>query len=334
MVGHRWAVELLSGAIAAGRVSHAYLFTGPQSIGKTTLARAFAQTLLCERENRPCGECLACRKVLHDTHPDLRIVEPGYGSDVTKSGREEPKSLGIDAVRTVTTDAALSPFEGSCKVFLIPGAEAMTVEAQNALLKTLEEPPPAVVLLLCALRAESLLPTIVSRCQVFNLRSLPAQMVSEALQKRWGVAKERADLLAALSGGRVGWAVTAGQEEKILKDREEIIEELASVPRRDRLERMKIAERWARQPEETQERLEMWLGWWRDLLLVHNGFDASGGIRNLDRRKTLEEEARRYSVAQIAGVIDALERTVAQVERNANLRLALEVLMLDLPSGG
>lgn len=333
VIGHGWAVELLAGAVATGRMRHAYLFTGPQAIGKTTVAMVFAQALLCEREEKPCGQCLPCRKVQRGVHPDLRVVEPGYGEDQTRQSGEA-KSLGIDAVRALRGDSALTPFEGVWKIFLIPEAESMTPESQNALLKTLEEPPRQVVILLTALREESLLPTIVSRCQVFNLRPLPLAAISAALQDRWGVAKEKADLLASLSGGRMGWALTALQDDSILAEREERLAELLRLSHADRLERLSIAARWAQKPREAVELLELWLGWWRDLLMVRAGNQSVGGTGNFDSRKILEQEGARYSVAQISEFLASLERTIAQVERNANLRLALEVLMLDLPSGG
>lgn len=332
VVGHGWAVELLSGAIASGNVRHAYLFTGPQSIGKTTLALAFAQTLLCEREEKPCGQCNSCRKVQRGVHPDLRVIEPGYGADAEKAEKSEAKSLGIDVVRFLRGEAALTPFEGAWKVFVIPEAENMTPESQNALLKTLEEPPSQVVILLTALREESLLPTIVSRCQIFNLRSLPSPEISEALQKGWGVEKKRAELLGNISRGRIGWALTALLEEVVLEERQERLKQLLKLPRADRVERMNIAAGWAQKPEEAVALLELWLGWWRDLLAVRAA--GMSAVQNLDRHRTLEKEASRYSVAQIAGFLSALERTLGYIERNANLRLALEVLLLDLPSGG
>ncbi|MBI2845040.1 MAG: DNA polymerase III subunit delta' [Chloroflexi bacterium] len=330
VVGHRWAVELLSGAIASGNVRHAYLFTGPQSIGKTALALAFAQALLCEREERPCGQCPPCRKVLAGVHPDLRLVAPGYGADAEKAEKSEAKSLGIDVVRFLRGEAALTPFEGNWKIFLIPEAENMTPESQNALLKTLEEPPPQVVILLTALREESLFPTIVSRCQIFNLRPLPALEISEALQKRWGVAEKRAEVLANLSRGTIGWAMNALGEETILEDRQKKLEELIELPDAGLVERMNIAATWAQKPEEAVALLELWLGWWRDLLAVRA--EDKAGAQNLDRHRDLEKQAARYSVTQIAGFLSALERTLGYIERNANLRLALEVLMLDLPS--
>src|SRR5512136_929842 len=163
IVGHQWAIDLLSRQLAQGQVGHAYLFTGPPQVGKGTLARWFAQALLCQSEgSRPCEACPACRQVAAGTHPDVRPlnleVQPG-----------ERRTLGIEAIREMRSGMAERPFSGQRKVYLIEDAETMTQDAANALLKTLEEPPSFVVLLLVALSDHMLLPTVVSRCQLVSL---------------------------------------------------------------------------------------------------------------------------------------------------------------------
>jgi DNA polymerase-3 subunit delta' len=318
VIGHKWAVDLLKRALASGRVAHAYLLTGPPQIGKRSLALNFAQALNCLDQEKPCGQCLACSKIAHGNHPDVQIIEGEGGT------------LKIDQMRTLRHKAVLSPLEGRWKVYIIRQMEQATAEAANCLLKTLEEPPSNVILMLTASEAEALLPTIVSRCQVLNLRPLATETVQRSLQERWGVEVERAQLLARLSGGRLGWAVTASQNDAILVRREKHLDEMMELLSQGRVERLEYAQQLSRNPEAMPELLHLWLGWWRDLLLATSG--SSVGITNVDREDTLRIQAQRYSLGQVRDFVEALRAAAWRLERNANTRLTLEVLMLSLPT--
>ena len=318
VVGHKWAVDLLKRALASGRVAHAYLLTGPPQIGKRSLALNFAQALNCLDEEKPCGQCLACSKIAHGNHPDVQIIEGEGGT------------LKIDQMRTLRHEAALSPLEGHWKVYIIRQMEQATTEAANCLLKTLEEPPSNVILMLTASEAEALLPTIVSRCQVLNLRPLATETVQASLQERWGVDAERAQLLARLSGGRLGWAVAASQNDAILEQRERHLNEMMALMGQGRVERLEYAQQLSRNPEAAPGLLYLWLSWWRDLLLATSG--SSVGVTNVDREDTLSTQAQRYSLGQVRDFVEALRTAAWRLERNANTRLTLEVLMLSLPT--
>ena len=319
VVGHEWAVELLKRSLANGRVAHAYLLTGPPQIGKTTLALNFAQALNCQNPEGPCGECLSCRKIAHGTHPDVRVIE-GQGG-----------TIKIDQIRALQRQAALSCTEGRWKVFILRQMERATTEAANCLLKTLEEPPAHVILVLTASEADALPPTIVSRCQVLNLRPLTAEAVRKALQERWGVEGQRAELLARLSGGRLGWAVEAARDEAILRRRDELLDDLMELMGQGRVERFAYAQQLSRDTEAAREALDIWLSWWRDLLLMASG--SSAEIANLDRAEALREMAGRYSLGQVRDFIEALRAAAWRLEHNVNARLTLEVLLLSLPRG-
>ena len=318
VVGHKWAVDLLKRTLARERVAHAYLLTGPPQIGKRSLALNFAQALNCLDEEKPCGQCLACSKIAHGNHPDVQIIEGEGGT------------LKIDQMRTLRHEAILSPLEGRWKVYIIRQMEQATAEAANCLLKTLEEPPSNVILMLTASEAEALLPTIVSRCQVLNLRPLATETVQRSLQERWGVDVERAQLLARLSGGRLGWAVTASQNDAILARREKHLDEMMELLGQGRVERLEYAQQLSRNPEAVPELLHLWISWWRDLLLAASG--SSVGITNVDREDTLRIQAQRYSLGQVRDFVEALRAAAWRLERNANTRLTLEVLMLSLPT--
>ena len=319
VVGHKQAVDQLKGALASGRVAHAYLLTGPPQIGKRSLALDFAQALNCLNEEKPCGQCLACSKIAHGNHPDVQVIEGEGGT------------IKIDQMRTLRREAALFPLEGRWKIYIIRQMEQATTEAANCLLKTLEEPPPHVVLMLTASEAEALLPTIVSRCQVINLRPLATETVQRSLQERWGVDVERARLLARLSGGRLGWAVVASQNDAILSRREKYLDQMMKLMGQGRVERMEYVQQLSHDPEALRELLQLWLSWWRDLLLTASG--SSAEIINIDREDTLRAQAERYSVDQVRDFVEALRAAAWRLEHNANTRLTLEVLMLSLPTG-
>ncbi|MGQ9628485.1 MAG: DNA polymerase III subunit delta' [Anaerolineae bacterium] len=316
VVGHEWAVELLQKSIREGRVSHAYLFTGPPQVGRRTLALNFAQALNClEEGERPCGKCLSCRKIATGNHPDVRLIE-GEG------GR-----IKIEQVRQMQRELSLSLHEGRWKVYILPDMEGATLEAANCLLKTLEEPPAQTVLLLTATGTEKLLPTIVSRCQVLSLRVLSVEAVERMLEGR-GVDSESAALLARLSGGKPGWALNALQDETILERRRSYLEELVRLLGQNRTARMATAYKLSQ--GEPSEALTLLLGWWRDLLMLKSG--CASQITNIDYKSLLQAQAESLTIGQIRDFIRRLQDALRQLEENVNPRLALEVLMLHLPS--
>lgn len=319
VVGHPWAVDFLEQSLVSARLAHAYLLLGPANIGKEALALEFAKALNClsEEAARPCGECLSCRKVDHSTHPDVRVIQPEGGS--TK----------IDQIRQLQREIMLTPHEGRYRVAILSGFDQATVEASNCLLKTLEEPPPQVVLCLTAPVLSGLLPTIVSRCQILHLRPLPIELVESALVQRWGVDQERAALLAHLSGGRLGWAVRAHREPAILEHRSRSLNALVQLLSSPRVPRFMYADKTSRTAGAVPDILEEWLSWWRDLLFTIEGNGQD--VTNRDRCEEIREYALRYSLRQVHGAMQAVLAAQQQLESNANLRLTLEVLLLSFP---
>jgi len=329
IIGHQWAIDLLSRQLAQGLLAHAYLFTGAPQVGKGTLARWFAQALLCQAPaGQPCGTCPDCQKAAAGRHPDVRLlnleVQPG-----------ERRTLGIEAIRELRSGMAERPFAGRRKVYLIEDAETMTPEAANALLKTLEEPPPFVVLLLVALSDHMLLETIVSRCQMLPLRVLSRPEVRRALVEGWGASPEQADLFAALSCGRPGWAIQALQASPALERREENLAALQRLLEAGLLDRFSFAEqqeqRWRRgDPGAVFDVLECWQGWWRDVQMVCQGCPEL--VVNIDRQEGMRAVARQLAPERARHVLHALGAARQQLHDQVNPRLVFEELLLQMPT--
>jgi DNA polymerase-3 subunit delta' len=317
-IGHEWAVELLQRSLETDRVAHAYLFSGPPQIGKTRLALDLAQALNCEQPEPPCGHCPTCLKIERGTHPDVRLIE----------GEGAGGSIKIAQVRQLQREAVLSPYEGHYRIFVLCRMDLATLEAANSLLKTLEEPPAQVVLILTAVQAEQLPSTVISRCQRLDLRPLARHIVEASLREK-EIPISQAQLLARLAGGRLGWAFRASQDAAVLNRRQEVLAQLIQMLSADRVERLSFAWKTSRDPLASRALIELWTTWWRDLLLVCS--QGEGPIVNVDRADELQGLASQSTTIQAWAILNALQAATAQLEANVNARLALESLLLKLP---
>jgi DNA polymerase-3 subunit delta' len=322
MVGHEWAVDMLADHVAYGRERHAYLLTGPQGVGKRTLALHFAQSLNCPNPRvpgEPCGVCSSCKRFESMQHPDLTVIEAEQVGGV----------LRIDQVRELQHNLSLAPYEAKYRVALVLRFEEANTSAANAILKTLEEPPPQVVVILTTNSAENLLSTIVSRCEVLRLRPLSVDETSTGLQSIKGIPEEVANQLAHISGGRPGYAIRLYQRPELLEQRQSWVEEMFLILGSSRRERFAIAVELSRDSEELRNKLHVWITLWRDVLLSSTGITDS--ITNLDQSSQVIALAEQIRLRDAQNYIRSIETTLDRMDHNVNTRLALEVLLMDFP---
>ena len=333
VVGQSRAVSLLQRSLETDSLSHAYLFVGPAHVGKMALALNLAQAVNCEAAEPPCGECDSCQKVISAKHADVQIIGLSYNG--TSAEAKTRAEISIDQIRQLQHSASLPPFEGRGKVFIVDGAELLSIEAANCLLKTLEEPVGKVVFVLLTTNERFLPATVISRCQRLELFPLAITEVEAALNRSWGIEPEKARLLAGLSRGCLGWAVSAALNGSLLQQRAECLGELLDVIGGDCERRFayaaRLATKFSQERGLVQERLDLWLDWWRDLLLVKAG--CSDIVTNVDQLATLTEMARSYNLAQIRAFIQSIRASGEQLRQNASPRLVLETLMLNIPEG-
>ncbi|MGI6367877.1 MAG: DNA polymerase III subunit delta' [Anaerolineae bacterium] len=311
-IGHSWAIEQLTASIARGNVARASLFTGPEGIGKTTLALEYAAALNCVGEFPPCGQCPHCRRVLAGTHPDVFSIEPDNGT------------IKIGQIRQIQRELSLTPYEAKWRVAIVSDVHTASEEAANALLKTLEEPPAQAVLILTAREAGLLLPTVVSRCRVTTLQAVPADVIAKALEAR-GVPAATAGEIARLAGGHVGWALAAITSPDLLQQRKAQVSELLELLELDDAALVARATELAKRAD-LPEVLRGWQLVWRDIMLMAAGCREL--IANPGAIDALERQASNKGLDLARQAVADTQKAALYLEQNVNTQLVVETLLL------
>ena len=329
LIGHAAAVGELHNSLKAGRLSHAYLITGPTHVGKLTLAMRAAQAVNClAPEDAPCHRCSPCRRIPLGQHPDILVLAPG----VTEEGRAR-RDISIEDVRAMQRAASLNPYEANYRVFIVNGAELLSEEASNSLLKLLEEPPPRSLLLLLTASPNGLLSTIQSRCRRIDLRPVPMADIAKLLQEQEEATPEEAEKVARLSLGCPGWALEAVRDPSILDERAEEAGRILQLVNGGLEQRFaysgELAGIFFREREEAKEHLYLWLRWWRDLLLVKEGVPEY--VADPDYLAQQQELADKLSTGQIMAFLKTMRHTIEALDANASPRVTLDVMMLKIP---
>ncbi len=322
IIGQQRSLEILRLAMGNGRLHHAYLFVGPEGVGKRTVALGLAKGLHCdEAANDFCGRCAACARIQNGNHPDVRVVEILAGK----------KEVSIQQVREVERELNFRSFSGKRKIAIIDPATSMNLSAQNALLKTLEEPPQDSLLILIAANAGGLLPTLRSRCLRLPFGPLARDAVAGFLITHKGIAKEEARFLAVVSMGSLGAALRLDKEE-FLERRRSWAEKVSSLTSGDYRAASEAAEAIASNKEESLQFLEWAETWYRDLL-IHAVTENSAETINVDMLAEIRSQAANGQVERLLLTFAQTARAAGRIQRNLNRRMVLESLFFNVVGG-
>src|SRR6478672_1010382 len=334
IIGHAAPLAALDRAIESGSPAHAWLFAGPEGLGKHATALEFAAALNCTGPDKPCGECKPCRDTFEARHTDVEIVAPGGLCDEPDhKDHADSRGLRICQVRRLERVLSLAAYTGGRRVSVVDAADTLQVEAANAFLKTLEEPPAGSVIILLAERPERLPETVMSRCQRLDFRPIDRDTLREQLTSR-GADAETAEAITSAAGGRIGWALRALADPSMLDERSRMLDDVVRLAHAGRVARFAWAkDAQGRGSDDARERylreLSLWETWWRDVLL----YSASGsdGALNQDRAAVLSQEGKMYRPAEIVVFLQSLLDTREMMQANVDPQLALENLTMDLP---
>ncbi len=320
IIGQEQIREHLCNAISSGKISHAYIINGERSSGKEFIARVFAMALQCEREGiEPCGECHSCRQALGNNQPDIIYVS-----------HEKPNTIGVEDIRTqINGDIGLKPYASPYKIYIMNEGEKMTVQAQNALLKTLEEPPEYAVILILTTQIEALLPTILSRCVVLNMKPVPDALVKKYLMEELGVPDYKANICVAFARGNVGKAKLLASSEEFEKVKDEAVTLVKYINDMEISEIVKAIKKISEYKFDVNDYLDILSTWYRDVLL----FKATKDVNSLIFKEEIQQIMRvsdRSTYEGIETIVNALQQAKRRLEANVNFDLTMELLLLTI----
>lgn len=320
VVGHRDIIGYIQDAVQQNKVSHAYILNGQRGSGKKMLAKLFAMTLQCESgKSEPCGECRSCIQANGENQPDIITVK-----------HEKPASISVDDVRTqVNGDIMIKPYSSPYKVYIIPEADLMTVQAQNAILKTIEEPPEYAVIFLLTENADSLLATIRSRCVILKLRNIKDKLVKKYLMEQMQIPDYQADLCAAFAQGNIGRAIMLAKSEHFNEIKEEAIQLLKYIDEMELSEIVSAIKEINKYKLEVTDYLDIITIWYRDVLLYKATKDV-GGLVFGDQLKFIKEKAAKSSYEGLETILESIEKAKARIKANVNFDLLMELLLLTI----
>lgn len=319
VIGHGECISGLEREIQSGQIPQALLLTGPSGVGKTAVGLALAQRLNCVENEPPCGQCVHCRQIAGGNHPDVTVIERPEGKD----------SIPISAIRDVRDEASLRPFQGRSKVVIIAGAEALTLPAADALLKTLEEPQATLTIVLTAGEMDAVPATIVSRCRHVSLHPVATGTIEAALESR-GV--ENSARIARLARGSVGWAIRAAAAPRMLAQQEDTLRQLAGLLDLTLADRLQLVEALVAERKDrgaVRRALETLALIARDLLMLGQGLTPV--LLDGDNWQNVRTQSRRYTLAQILAYLSAIRTAMERIDANVDARLTLEALVMALP---
>ena len=322
VVGHKNIIKYIESAVQADAVSHAYILNGERGSGKKLLANLFAMSLQCQdraENGEACGKCQSCKQAKSGNQPDIiRVIH------------EKPNTISVDDIRTqVNNDIVIKPYSSRYKIYIIPEADLMSVQAQNALLKKIEEPPEYAVIMLLTENAETLLPTIRSRCVMMKLRNIRDQLVKKYLMEQMEIPDYKADVCVAFAQGNMGKAIMLATSEYFNEIKEEVVHLLRNIDEMNVSELMDAIKKCMTYKMEINDYLDMIAIWYRDVLI----YKATKNVDRVvfsDQLRYIKQRASKSSYEGIENILDAIEKAKARLKANVNFELTMELLLLTI----
>lgn len=320
IIGHEEIIRHLKNAMQTGKISHSYIFTGDPGSGKKLLAGTFAMTLQCEAGGtEPCQKCDSCKKAIGKNHPDIIVVN-----------HEKPGTISIDEIREqLVHDVSIKPYCSPHKVYIVPDADLMTPQAQNALLKTIEEPPEYAVILLLTSNIDGLLPTILSRCVRLDLKVVDDSLVKKYLMERLQIPDYQAEIDTSFAQGSIGRAKAVATSEEFARMTENALKILKFADKMEAYELSDEIKNISAEKNNINDYLDLFQFWFRDVLM----FKATREVDHLVFKQEInyiKEQAEERSYENLEKILDAITRTKVRLRANVNLELALELLFLTI----
>lgn len=320
IVGHKKIISHLQRAIQMDKVSHAYIINGEEYSGKMMLAEAFAMALQCETDGeKPCGCCRSCRQAMQRNQPDIIFL-----------GQEETKSISVDEIRTgLNSDIGIKPYSSKYKIYIIDHAEKMNVQAQNALLKTIEEPPAYGIIMLLTTNADSFLPTIRSRCILLHLRTVEEEKIKKHLMYRYQIPDYKAELCASFAQGNVGKAIRLASSESFYEMKQNVLSLVKKIEDMEVYELGTVIKNMGEYKKQIQEYLDLLTLWYRDVLYMKATNDSNHLIFK-EEVYEIKKQAAKKSYFGMEQILQSLELTRTRLQANVNFDLAMEQLLLTI----
>ncbi len=303
--------------ISQGKVSHALILNGEKHTGKEYMAKIYASTLQCEKGGlKPCGECHSCKMAASDNHPDIITVT-----------HENQRSIGVDDIRQkINDDIILKPYYSARKIYIVPEASIMTEEAQNALLKTLEEPPAYALMILLVDNKERMLPTILSRCVTLNIRPVASERIRAYLKAKKSIWGRDADVAVAFARGSIGRAEMLASSGEYIALMNSVTELLSHIREMGISEELDFIKKIADNKDTAFDHLDIMEAWYRDIL-VYKSTGKPGMLMFLNEQTQIASAAKRAAYIDISAVLDEIESARDKLNANVNAALVFELLL-------
>ena len=321
IIGQSTLIRRLKSIMDSGRIVHSYIFTGPTGAGKKTISNYFAKMLQCQGMDKPCNTCKSCRQVESSNHPDIIRIE------------SQSNVIRVDSIRELRKDISIKPFQSQRKIYIIEKGDTMNQQAQNALLKTLEEPPKHAIIIILVENLASLLPTIVSRCQIIRIPPLSTQEIGEIIKSRVEVTHDKALVFAKLAQGNPGRGLELALSEEYQQMRDESLELLMKLAKSSTAQAMECVDYFLDKRDNAIEILDMIELWLRDVLVLKQG-NLRQIIVNIDKISYLEDLANSFTSRNIQCIIDNIEKSKRMLASHANFQLTIENLLMKIQGSG